>query len=224
VSRDGARSFHACGGIDQLPSRDAWTFFYEPFRAGHVHGFALHPERSERILAGVEVGAFIASDDNGTTWREALVGNDVHLVSVDPGEPDHLLVATGEGVFASPDAGRTWDRVPVLAAYLHQVAFDPFTPRRVYACVDADGFAPLYRSEDAGGTWAPVTGDLPRPGAGMPLAFHATDRDVLIYGGNVSQARGRLFVSEDRGRTWRAVGDLPRIWQVKTVPFDQKTI
>src|ERR671925_190378 len=42
VSHDGARSFDQCVGIDELPSRSAWTFFYDPFKAGHVHGFALH--------------------------------------------------------------------------------------------------------------------------------------------------------------------------------------
>jgi hypothetical protein len=43
VSPDGGATFEAFCGIDDLPSRSTWTFFHEPFEAGHVHGIANPP-------------------------------------------------------------------------------------------------------------------------------------------------------------------------------------
>jgi hypothetical protein len=226
ISHDDGESFVACSDIDRLASRSEWTFFYDPFHSGHVHGFALHRDRPHRVLAGVEVGAFVASDDDGKTWREALVGHDVHRVVVDPDHPDRLLAATGEGMFASHDQGNTWEIVAELRdAYMHQIAFDPSRWERAFACVDAEGFAPLWRSEDAGHTWSPLDVSLPQPGAGVPLTFHPQTSGVLFFGGNIDDDRGALFVSEDAGENWRQLeGYLPKIWRVEMVPIgDRRT-
>ena len=216
VSRDGGSRFEPLAGIEDLPSRSSWSFFYEPFGQGHVHGFGLHPDRPERIAAGVEVGGFIASDDRGKTWREALPGHDVHRVAVDPARPDRLLAATGEGLFESVDAGRTWEQVPALGQiYLHVVRFDPFDPRTVWVAAD-EAAAPLYRSVDGGRAWDPVgVGRLPDAGATDALAFHPTEPRTSLCGANVSKEEGRLFISRDAGTSWTEIPwELPRIWRM----------
>jgi hypothetical protein len=65
ASRDEGHTFHALEGIERLQSRRHWSFFYEPFRAGHIHGLAIHPDRPERLFAGVEHGALIYTHDGG---------------------------------------------------------------------------------------------------------------------------------------------------------------
>ncbi len=148
--------FEAFSTIDALESRSTWTFFHEPFYAGHIHGLAVHPDRPERLFAGVEHGSLIYSDDWGESWSEALVGYDLHRVAIDPTDPDRVFAGAGEGLFVSDDAARSWTAVESLrGAYVHGVAFDPADPETVFGYVDRDE-SPLYRSTDRGQTWSPI--------------------------------------------------------------------
>lgn len=217
VSHDAGQSFQAFDGIERLPSRTNWKFFYEPFYAGHIHGIALHPKRPERIFAGVEHGALIYSYDGGKTWHEALVGHDLHRIAVDPLDPDRVFAGTGEGLFISDDAGQAWKAVPKLKdQYVHGIYFDPHDLQRVYIYVAEEG-RPLYRSTDGGRSFVPIGAGLPEDGPADSFSIHPDQPEVLFYGGEVKERRGQLFVSADAGATWHLVGDeLPKIWRVRT--------
>lgn len=222
ASRDQGHTFHALEGIERLPSRRQWSFFYEPFRAGHIHGLAIHPDRPERLFAGVEHGALIYTHDGGETWHEALVGADLHRIAIDPLDPDHVLAGTGEGLFASRDAGAHWEAVAEFSGkYVHGISFDPRDPRRLYVYTATEG-NPLHRSEDGGGTWQPIADGLPANGPADCLAIHPSDSRILFYGAEVQRGVGRLFVSLDDAGTWQPVDiDLPKIWRLRAAPdFD----
>lgn len=216
VSRDGGRTFQAFEGIEKLPSRKAWKFFYAPFYGGHIHGIALHPKRPERIFAGVEHGALVYSYDNGQTWHEALVGHDLHRVAIDPLDPDRVFAGTGEGLFVSADAGRTWEPIPALKdQYIHAICFDAKHPQRVYIYGAVAG-APLYKSEDGGRSWRPIALGLPEDGPADSVSLHPEQPEVLFYGGEVRERRGQLFISRDGGESWQPLGDeLPKVWRVR---------
>lgn len=220
ISRDAGRTFQACEGIEHLPSRKRWTFFHAPFYAGHIHGIALHPKHPERIFAGVEHGALIYSHDGGRTWHEALVGHDLHRIAVDPQDPERVFAGTGEGLFLSRDAGRTWEGEPTLRnKYVHGISFDPRDAQRVYVYV-AEAGSPLYRSEDGGHSFVPIGAGLPENGPADCLSIHPVNPDVLFYGGEVGERRGRLFVSTDAGRSWQPLGEeLPKIWRLRSGPI-----
>lgn len=217
ISRDSGQTFQACEGIEQLPSRKNWKFFYEPFYAGHIHGIALHPKRPERIFAGVEHGALIYSLDNGKTWREALVGHDLHRIAIDPLDPDRVFAGTGEGLFVSADAGQTWKAIPKLKdKYVHGIYFSPHDPQRVYLYVAESG-SPIYRSDDRGRSFVPIGAGLPEDGPADSFSIHPDRPEVLFYGGEVGERRGQLFVSVDSGESWQPLGEeLPKIWRVRT--------
>lgn len=220
VSRDG-RSFDSLSGIETLESRSEWTFFHEPFYAGHIHGLAIHPDRPEQLFAGVEHGAFIYSYDGGDSWNEALVGYDLHRVAIDPTNPDRVLAGAGEGLFISEDAAQSWTAVETLhGKYVHGIVFDPQDPEIVYVYVDLDK-SPLYRSMDQGRTWEPIAEGLPAANPADPLCLHPADSDVLFYAGNSPEENGQLFVSPEGGGSWEPLSfDLPKVWRLEAAVYD----
>lgn len=110
----GGSTLTELGSLDGLTSRPDWTFWYEPFEAGHVHGFAVHPTTPGIILAAVEIGAVIRTTDGGSTWSEGLVGQDCHDCAWDPRRPDRAYVATGDGLYVSDDRGTHFEPAPPL--------------------------------------------------------------------------------------------------------------
>jgi len=219
VTRDEGRTFELHAEIEKLPDRRNWTFFYPPFHAGHIHGFAMHPARPERIIAGVEQGGLIYSRDGGATWSEALVGGDLHRIAVDPGNPDRVLAGAGEGLFLSEDGGETWAAVrPLMGKYIHAVVFDPAEPSRVYVYAD-DHRSPLYKSEDGGSTWSAIGSGLPTAQPADNVSLHPRQPGVLFYAGDIRRGVSRLFVSHDAGASWRPLPlELPKVWRLRTAP------
>lgn len=217
TTRDAGETFHEAEGIHELGSRERWMFFHPPFRAGHVHGFAVHPERPERVFAGVEHGALIFTPDGGQTWNEALVGHDLHRIAIDPAAPDHVLAGAGEGLFESRDAGQTWSAVEALhGKYIHAVLFNRRHPERVYVYSFEEN-SPLYCSRDGGKTWSAIGNGLPPAQQADTLTAHPTDPDILFYVGDGEDGGGRLFVSHDAGDTWRPLSaSLPKVWRLRS--------
>jgi photosystem II stability/assembly factor-like uncharacterized protein len=179
------------------------------------------------------------SSDGGKSWTSIGLADSRQIgrVLVDPGNPDLVFVAAlghaygpsaERGVFRSRDGGKTWRRV------LHtddntgaiDLAFEPGNPRTILAALWQTRRPPwnvyppsngpgsgLYRSDDGGETWRPVTGrGFPSEGLGrVGIAFAPSDA-MRVYA-IVDAKEGGLYASEDGGASWRRASGDKRIWE-----------
>lgn len=214
------------------------------------------------------------STDGGQTWKHLGLKETRHIgrVAVDPRDPDTAYVAAlgriwganpERGVFKTNDGGKTWQHVLALDADTGciDVVVDPSEPDVVYAaayCVRRDGFsggnpvtqlgdkAGLYKSTDAGKTWAKMTNGLPTGKYGRcglsvyrkdPRILYAVvqaEKTPVTVKGATPKAntgdveRGGLFRSDDQGKSWRKINDVcPRPFyygQVRVDPTDDQRV
>jgi photosystem II stability/assembly factor-like uncharacterized protein len=103
--------------------------------------------------------AFIVTVDGGATWT-AGVGPSAgdNLISLDVNYAGHVYVTNDDAeLWRSTDQGATWELMLNLVGTMNQVRFDD--DFRYFGYLIADSAAPvgtLYRSEDAGNTWAQI--------------------------------------------------------------------
>ena len=183
-------------------------------------GFAFDASKREEIYISVEIGGLLRSSDNGRTWKcvaEGLYINedsvDLHSVVVDPRHAGVVTVASRIGTFRSNDRGERWRdlAVPLLrprGSYCRALAFSPDDSGTLYlgAGNDFDGDSgALFISRDDGRTWN--SADL---GTTLKCTIFAVAVDPRhpdhIY---CASKYGLIFMSEDRGSTWRMTS-LPR--------------
>lgn len=99
-----------CDAVGSLPSRDRWRERARR-RDAQIRAFATHPDAPDRVLAGVESGGVIVSEDRGGNWEERTLGvhDDVHhLLALDA---DSYVVGTGNGLYRTSDTGESWVRL-----------------------------------------------------------------------------------------------------------------
>lgn len=213
-SSDGGRTWTDISDFDDLPSRDRWTFFYEPFEAGHVHGISVDPAAPDRIYAGLEHGAFLYTHDGGETWHDALHGYDLHDTAFVPdgesGTTDAsvVLASAGEGLFLSEDGGASWTEQGFSDWYVKDLLVvdnaDSPTGSRVY--VDAaqgagNTEASIWTSTD-GREWTELP-EVPKVGVtGSCLLAVAPDGTLLHVAGDGESGQ---VVAFEEGR-WREIG------------------
>lgn len=204
-SADGGQTWTDISQFDDLPSRDRWTFFYEPFQAGHVHGISVDPNDPDRVYAGVEHGALVYTHDCGKTWHDALHGHDLHDTAV---VGDVVLASAGEGLFLSDDDGESWSEQGFSDWYVKDllVVADEASPTGERVYVDAaqgsgNTDAAIWTSTD-GRAWEELPG-VPDVGVtGCCLLAVAPD-GTLLHGAGDGES-GRIVAFE--GDAWRTVG------------------
>jgi photosystem II stability/assembly factor-like uncharacterized protein len=172
------------------------------------------------------------SRDGGKTFEKVLYKDPdtgaADLI-IDPKNPDILYAALwearqgpwenadfrgpGTGVFKSTDGGTTWRPIdkgfPTFAAdRLGRIglAIAPSNPSRLFATVEANQKAGLYRSDDAGESWALVNGDprvTMRASDFAEVKVHPSNPDIVFTGSIVA------WKSTDGGKTFTAFRGAP---------------
>jgi len=197
-------------------------------------------ESDGTLYAGGDPGVLFESHDGGASWalnrglwehptREAWQpgggGLCLHSIATWPGEPDRLAVAiSAAGVWLTEDGGQTWrrgneglvarylpDEAPAdeVALCVHRLHRAPTQPERMFMQFHGG----VYRSDDAGATWAGIADGLPSD-FGFPLALDPTDADsayVIPLTADTDRVtpdgRVRVYETRDAGASWSARGE-----------------
>lgn len=172
------------------------------------------------------------STDGGQNWKRVISKDEntgASDVEIDPTNPEVVYASMwevregpwednnefngpGGGLFKSIDGGSTWHQLTKgLPKDLSQiyVALAPSSPRRLYATLStASGKLNVYRSDDAGDSWAQITDD-PRPsgrigGGDLPIPKVDPKDPDLVYVASTVTMR-----SADGGKTWSGFRGAP---------------
>jgi len=241
-SDDGGKTWEAVGNqfsYDGVPGTHQW---YDgtphPWEFARVWHLEPSLDDPETVYAGVEDAALFRSVDGGRQWEElaglrghgsgsswqpGAGGMCLHTILLDPSNPGRMFAAiSAAGVFRTDDAGKSWrpvnhglksDGIPDPDAdvghCVHRLAMHPSRPEVLYMQKHWD----VMRSDDAGGSWHEVSGNLPSD-FGFPIDVHPHEPDTIYVVPIKSDSEhyppdGRLRVYRSRtgGDEWEALTD-----------------
>jgi hypothetical protein len=220
VGSSEARLFRVVGdglepvaAFDRAEGRSTW---YTPW--GGPPDTRSISEWGEAVYVNVHVGGIVRTGDRGETWTPTIdIDADVHQVTTAEGL---VLAASAGGLAMSTDRGGAW-------TFRTDGLEDPYS-RAVTVCGDAvlvsasrgprGGHAAVYRGALAGG-------GLERCRTGLPEWFDNNidtycldahpNRSFVAFG----TSDGRVFASEDAGRSWAEFASgLPSVRRVLVLP------
>lgn len=212
TSEDGGENWTELEGFRRIRSRWFWFSPAEPPFTAYVQGIALSPADPDVILAGIEAGAVVLSQDGGKTWSDHRSGavRDCHSLNFHATNGDWAYEAGGTGGAFSRDGGKTWHqpRDGLDLRYAWAVAADPSHPEVWYLSASPgpskahsrnNAQAYIFRSV-GGAAWEKLSGGLPQPLNFMPYSL-ITDQAATghLYAG---LSNGDIWFSEDYGDHW----------------------
>lgn len=216
-SDDGGRTWTELESFRAIRGRSLWIQPAERPPTAYVQAMACCPTDPDVVVAGMEAGAVVRTNDGGRTWSNHISGalRDCHTLAFHP-DGRHLQSGGGNfftapGVAMSSDQGRSWERPKegLDKKYGWAVAADPGDPTRVFVTLSpgpmkahsssGNAEATIYR-RDGQGRWEPLSGGLPQPLDWMPYALvtHPSTPGYVMAG----LASGDIWETGDAGQTW----------------------
>lgn len=229
--------------VGDATTRNQWggtpaAIAYGEFVPG-IHSVVVDPRDPDHLLVAVSSAGVVETRDGGRTWQSrnrGMVndympdgasewGHDPHFVTLCPGSPDHLWQQNHCGVFHSDDGARSWRRVSRADVAVHfgfPIAADDKDGRTAWVVpakadserMSIEGGLFVARTTDGGETWTKFREGLPQEHAYDIVYRHALDArgDRVCFGSTT----GNVYLSEDRGETWRCVGsNFPPVHSVR---------
>ncbi len=206
-SKDGGKTWEAVGNKFAYNGTPGTHMWYDgsqhPWEFKRV--WVLEPSLTDpdSVYAGVEDAGLFQTKDGGQTWQELSSLRDVkgnlwapgaggmclHTILQDPKNPNRLYVAiSAAGAFRTDDGGKTFvptnrglkspfelaDPDAEVGHCVHNIAMHPSRPDVLFMQKHWD----VMRSDDAGGLWREVSGNLPSD-FGFPISVHAHEPETV---------------------------------------------
>lgn len=128
-------------GFRAIPSRPYWFSPAEKPYTAYVMGVDHAAGNPNHLVAGMEAGAVVSSQNGGATWSDHQPGTmrDCHAIGFHPRDP-HFAYAIGgssQGAALSRDGGQSWIdcRAGLSRHYAWAFAADPQEPERWFVAV-----------------------------------------------------------------------------------------
>lgn len=197
TSPDAPNVVIAAGHLLLMRSEDrgaTWDKIENDLPYTDIHGFALNPSDSRDWFAYVVGYGLFRSRDAGVHWTKlsTTLPETTMALAVVPGESMTLFAGTMDrGVLKSTDGGLSWSSAQLSVQMGMTLRQDPRDPTIVYAGTGTG----LWRLDSSSARWEQIglkSKDLMAVGISPanPERFIAVD------------AQGRVYRSEDEGRTW----------------------
>ncbi len=238
-STDRGETFTLEQALWDHPHRPDWA---AGFGGQAFHTVLPHPSDPQSVTAALSTGGVYQTADGGTSWNprnqgiraEFLpegqqypeFGQCVHKVARHPSRPERLFAQNHGGVYRSDDHGQSWQYIAdgLPSDFGFPIVIHPHDPDTVYVfpLAGAEGRCPVggraavWRSTDAGDSWAELSTGLPEDFyvAVMRDAMCVDDHDDtgLYFGAR----NGSVWASPDGGETWsQAAVNLPDVMVVR---------
>jgi hypothetical protein len=219
VSRDGGSTWTEMKAFRKIRGYRLWRSPAEPpdWRA-YVQALSISPTDPNVLVAGIEFGAVVRSEDGGQTWSNHRKGaiRDCHGLTFHPSNGAWVYQAGASlaGAAVSKDSGVTWQQPKkgLKHHYGWACAADPERPEVWYLSAGPMGFggepqahrdgqanSAIYRSA-GGAIWERLGGGLPEPMNHLAYSL-VTDRRTpgFLMAGLSS---GEVWYTANYGDSW----------------------
>jgi hypothetical protein len=178
-----------------------------------INTFIMDPRIPQRLWTGGRI--LWRTSDGAASWTQASaqlsVDRSVSAIAIAPTNSNRVLVGLsgstlGGGFIHRNDAALTanastaWPGVQPRLGFVSWVTFDPTDENVAYATYSTFGGSHVFKSTDAGATWASIdgTGDTGIPDIPVhSIVVDGADSERLYIGTDIG-----VFVSMDGGGTW----------------------
>ncbi len=169
----------------------------------NYESLAIHPTKSEIIIAGEFKEGIFRSEDHGQTWNPVNNGVNaviVYDVAIDPNSSNHILAATFAGFYEKKDSGN-W--LQLIRDSSRSVQFHPTNSQIFFAGME--GY--LAKTLDGGQNW--TYSNMLDNGYNYvsDIAIDPTNTDTIFIAVAGFENYGKVFKSENEGDTFDEVLD-----------------